>query len=236
MLWQRGRGQAALSAPGLDCGPGPRPAPPAYLSGLISVRDGDAVGHVGNVIVWLVLVDVLEAQGPPHTASPRAPPSLPPPISDGRPPPHNNLGREAGSAGRAGHSQHSATGTGSAGCPAWSSALSRSRASGGTCTQSPLLKAQSPPPGAVLLRPPNPIVLAATSQAPLLPTGPSLFPSTAPCSHTEQGTTGALTSRAGALPVHGKSVCNSAVRVCACAAPGGAQEELSGAGGSRSRL
>ena len=136
----------------------------------------------------------------------------------------------------AGHSQHSVTGTGSAGCPAWSSALSRSRASGGTCTQSPLLKAQSPPPGAVLLRPPNPIVLAATSQAPLLPTGPSLFPSTAPCSHTEQGTTGALTSRAGALPAHGKSVCNSAVRVCACAAPGGAQEELSGAGGSRSRL
>lgn len=166
MLWQRGRGQAALSAPGLGRAPGPGWAPPTYLSGLVGVRDGDAVGRVGNLIVRLVLVDVLKAQGPPRTTAPRALPSLPPPVCAGNP--ALRLGREAGSAGRAGHSQRSATATGSAGCPAWSSAPSRSRASGGTCTQSPLLRAQSPPPGAVLPRPPNPTVLATGQASPAL--------------------------------------------------------------------
>lgn len=68
----------------------------------------------------------------------------------------------------------------------------------------PLLKAQSPPPRAVLLRPPDPIAPAATGQAPLLPTGPSVSIH-GPYPHTEHGKTGPLSHRGWGHPLTRRS-------------------------------
>lgn len=96
----------------------------------------------------------------------------------------------------------------------------------------PLLKAQSPPPRAVLLRPPDPIAPAATGQAPLLPTGPSVSIH-GPYPHTEHGKTGPLSHRGWGHPLTRRS---PSVATAACVAPWGSQEELSGAGHPWSRL
>lgn len=135
----------------------------AYLSGLTGVGDGDAVGGVGDVVVRLVLVDVLKAQGDPSLSHP------PRPALSGRLS-HSLRLTGKGQGGiwappltrplaaiirlgewRAGHSRHSGTATGSGGCPAWSSAPSRSTAGGETCTRA-TSQGQGPPSPAAPLR------------------------------------------------------------------------------------